>query len=147
MPVGRRRRVGDISSRFAQGVKFMISEPIVLKPELQDFLEKSAQQEGKSVNEVLEDYFETKQQEKLSKEIEAYKAMYNELWQKLPYQWVAIHNQALVAHDSDQVALHRRVRARYGRISILLRQVRETPNPEIWWRSFRLESLEKEISE
>lgn len=117
----------------------MISEPIVLKPELRDFLETSAQQEDKSVNEVineaLEYYFRAKQEEKLSKEIEAFEAMHRELWEKLPYQWVAIHNQTLVDHDTDDVALFRRIRARYGRVSILLRQVRETPNPEIWIRT------------
>jgi len=117
----------------------MISEPIVLRPELQDFLEKSAQQEAKSVNDVINEalayYFEAKQEEKINQEIEAYQAMHSELWEKLPYQWVAIHNQTLVDHDTDDVALYRRVRAQYGRISILIRQVRETPNPEIWIRT------------
>jgi predicted transcriptional regulator len=117
----------------------VVSEPIELRSELHAFLEQSAQQAHKSVsdvmNEALEYYFQAKQEEKISQEIEAYEAMHSELWQKLPYQWVAIHNQTLVDHDTDDVALFRRLRARYGRVSILLRQVRETPNPEIWIRT------------
>lgn len=117
----------------------MISEPIVLRPELQDFLEKSAQQEAKSINDVmneaLEYYFHARQLEKINEEIEAYEAMHSILWKRMPGEWVAIHNQQLIDHDTDDVALYRRIRAQYGRTSILLRRVKETPVEEIWIRT------------
>lgn len=117
----------------------MISEPIVLRPELQEELELNAKQEARSVNEVLNEaleyYFEARQEEKLNQEIAAYEKMHPELWQNFASQWVAIHNQELVDHDSDDVALHRRVRARYGQTVVLIRQVRETPIDEIWLRT------------
>ncbi len=118
----------------------MISEPIVLRPELQAELERNAEQEARSVNELLNEaleyYFETRQEEKLSQEIVAYEKMHPELWQKFAGQWVAIHNEELVDHDIDDVALHRRVRAQYGQTVVLIRQVRETPIEEIWIRTF-----------
>ncbi len=117
----------------------MISEPIVLRPELQDFLEKSAQQEAKSINDVMNDaleyYFHARQLEKINQEIEAYEAMHPSLWKRMPGEWVAIHNQQLIDHDPDDVALYRRVRAQYGRTSILIRRVKETSVEEIWIRT------------
>jgi len=35
-------------------------------------------------------------------------------------QFVAVHNHALIDHDKDALALQRRVRARYGRLAVLL---------------------------
>jgi predicted HicB family RNase H-like nuclease len=53
----------------------MSAETIVLKPELREFLEQSAQQEERSVNdlvnEALEYYFHTRQVEKINQEIDA----------------------------------------------------------------------------
>jgi predicted transcriptional regulator len=114
-------------------------ETIELRPELQATLEDSARQEAKSisdlVNEALEDYLETKQVEKLNREVAAYEAMHAELWRTKPYQWVAIHNQQLVDHDAERISLYRRVRSRFKRVAVLIRQVRETPTPEIWVRT------------
>jgi predicted transcriptional regulator len=123
----------------------MILETIELRPELQAMLEENAHREAKSIsdmlNEALEYYFEAKQEEKLNKEVEAYEAIHAELWRTRPYQWVAFHNQQLIDHDTDHVSLYRRIHARYGRIAILIRQVREQPVEEIWWRSFRIEPI------
>ncbi len=117
----------------------MISEPIVLQPEISSLLEDSARRNAKTVNELVNEalqyYFDAQQEEKLNQEIDAYEAMYGELWRTMPYQWVAIHNRELVDHDVDDVALYRRVSAQYGRVSILIRQVRESPIEEIWIRT------------
>jgi predicted transcriptional regulator len=114
-------------------------ETIELSSELQARLADSARREAKStsdlVSEALEYYFEAQQEEKINKEIEAYEAMHTELWHTIPYQWVAIHNQKLIDRDSDRTSLYRRVRAQYGRVVILIRQVRETPTHEIWVRT------------
>ncbi len=123
----------------------MISEPIVLKPEWNEWLEESARQEARTpsdlVNEALEYYYHSRQREKLNQEIAAYEAMHAKLWQSMPGEWVAIHQQKLVDQDRDRLALYRRIRAKYGRISVLLRQVHEQPTEEIWWRSVRTEAV------
>jgi len=123
----------------------MISEPIVLKPEWNEWLEESARQEARTpsdlVNEALEYYYHSRQREKLNQEIAAYEAMHAKLWQSMPGEWVAIHQQKLVDQDRDRLALYRRIQAKYGRISVLLRQVHEQPTEEIWWRSVRTEAV------
>ncbi len=117
----------------------MINEPIVLKPELRTRLEQSAQQEARTpsdlVNEALEYYFQAKQIEKINQEIAVYEKLHAQLWTTMPGEWVAIHSGELVDHDVDQVALHRRIRARLPRIAVLLRQVKSTPVEEIWLRT------------
>lgn len=117
----------------------MISEPIVIQPEISTLLEERARQSSKTVNELVNEalqyYFDAQQEEKLNQEIDAYESMHSELWRTMPYQWVAIHNRKLVDHDADDVALYRRVSAKYGRVSILIRRVRESPIEEIWIRT------------
>ncbi|MDQ3249252.1 MAG: hypothetical protein M3Q45_08595 [Chloroflexota bacterium] len=123
----------------------MSSVPIVLKPEWNEWLEESARQEARTpselVNEALEYYYHTRQREKLNQEIAAYEEMHARLWQSMPGEWVAIHQQNLVDHDQHRLILYRRIRAKYGRTSVLLRQVQEQPTEEIWWRSIRTEAV------
>jgi hypothetical protein len=87
------------------------------------------------VNEAVEHYLRERQRAKLDQEILAYEALHTELWQKHLGQWVAVHEQKLVDYDSDRAALYRRVRAKYGQISVLLRQVTEQPVEEVWLRT------------
>ena len=61
--------------------------------------------------------------------------MHDELRQKYLGEWVAVHDQKLVEHDSDGLALYRRVRARFGRISVLIRHVTEESVEEVWIRT------------
>jgi metal-responsive CopG/Arc/MetJ family transcriptional regulator len=114
-------------------------ESITLRSDLLETLEKDAQQESRSisdiVNEAVEHYLRQRQRSKLNREIMAYEAMHAKLRKKYLGQWVAIHSEKLVDHDQDRVALYRRVRARYGRISVLLRQVTEQPVEEAWIRT------------
>ena len=121
----------------------MLSEPtvqITLRPDVREELERNAEQADKSIddliNEAIEEYFYARQIEKLNNEIAAYEQMHGDLWQQFAGQWVAIHHQKLVDHDADDVALYRRVRARYGRTSVLIRRVGKTPVDEIWMRTY-----------
>ncbi|MEK7326887.1 MAG: DUF5678 domain-containing protein [Chloroflexota bacterium] len=111
-------------------------ETIMLRADLQEALEKDAQLESRSVNDIVneavERYLREQQRAKLDNEIEAYEAMHPEIKKKHFGQWVAVHNRQLVDHDPDRVELYRRVRVRYGRMSVLIRQVREQPVEEIW---------------
>lgn len=117
----------------------MISEPIVIEPEISTRLEDSARQSSKTVNELVNEalqyYLDAQQEEKLNQEIDTFYTMHGKLWHTIPYEWVAIHNRELVDHDADDVALYRRVVAKFGRVSILIRQVKESPIEEIWIRT------------
>jgi hypothetical protein len=114
-------------------------EAIALRTDLRETLEKDAEQEARSINEIVneavEHYVRQRQLAKLDAEIAAYERLHPELRQKYWGQWIAVHEQKLVDHDSDRTALYRRVRAQYGRTAVLIRQVTEQPSGEIWVRT------------
>jgi hypothetical protein len=114
-------------------------EPIQLRSDLLEMLEQDAEPLDRSVNdmvnEAVEQYVRERQRTKLDREIRAYEAMHPELWQTYPGQWVAVHRQRLIDHDCDRRALYRRIRAEYGRTSVLIRKVTEHPTEEIWLRT------------
>jgi len=109
---------------------------IALRSDLYKALERSAQQEARTVNDIVneavEHYLREQQWAKLNREILAYETLHPELKQKYLGQWIAIHDQELIDYDSDRIALYRRIRSKYGRTAVLLRQVREQPHEEIW---------------
>ena len=47
-------------------------------------------------------------------------------------EYVAIHNRRSVDHDSDLGALRKRIRDKYGKMAILLRQVTENAKTPIF---------------
>jgi predicted DNA-binding protein len=112
---------------------------IVLRSDLHETLEKDAKREARSVNEIvneaIERYLHERQIAQLDAEIAAFEKLHPELRQKHLGQWVAVHEQELVDHDSDRAALYKRVRATYGRTAVLIRQVTEQPDNEIWIRT------------
>jgi hypothetical protein len=114
-------------------------ENIILRTDLREILEKDARQENRDlsdiVNEAVEHYLRERQRVKLDQEIKAYESMHSELRVNYLGQWVAIHEQKLIDHDSDRLALYRRIREKYGRISVLLRQVTEQLIEEVWLRT------------
>lgn len=116
-----------------------MTENIEIRPDLSKQLEENAYQSNKSisdiVNEAVEQYLITQQRQVIDREIEAYTQMHASLWRTFPDQWVAIHDGKLVDQDSDRVALYRRIRARYGQTPVLVRQVQEEANPEIYIRT------------
>ncbi len=112
---------------------------VVLRPELSETLQSDARGSNKTltelVNEVVERYLHMRQQEKLDQEIAAYTALHPHLLTTYPGQWVAIHNQNVVDHDVDGAVLYRRIRIKYGRTSVLIRQIKAHPVDEIWVRT------------
>jgi len=117
-------------------------EAIVLKPDLQESLERDAIRESRTVsdlvNEAVARYLREREQAKLERETAAYEHMHHDLARDYLGQWVAVHDGALVDHDTDVSALSQRLRQRYGRTSILIRQVREEPSDDLRVRSPRL---------
>jgi len=112
---------------------------IVLRSDLHETLEKDAEREARSVNEIvneaIERYLHERQIAELDVEIAAFEKLHPELRLKYLGQWVAVHEQKLVDHDRDRAALYKRVRAAYGRTDVLIRQVTERPDNEIWVRT------------
>ena len=112
---------------------------VTLRPDLFEIVEKDAEQEARSVNEIVneavEHYLRGRQQAKLDAEIAAYEQMHPHLRQTYMGQWVAIHEQELVDRDTDRKALYLRVRAKYGKSAILIRRVGEQPTQEVWFRT------------
>ena len=74
-------------------------DAIVLEPGLRTWLEQDAQQEGRDVddliNEAVARYLRERQQTKLDREIAAYQAMHEELLREHAGEWVAIHRRTL----------------------------------------------------
>lgn len=114
-------------------------EEVLLNRQLWHQLNEDAQQESRTVNELVheavEQYLQARQHTKLDQEIAAYRQMHAELQTDYLGQWVAIHQQKLVAHDLDRAALYHRVRATYGTSPVLIRQVTLQPDNEIWMRT------------
>lgn len=114
-------------------------EDIVVRSDLRESLEQDAAQESRSVSEVVNDaierYLRERQRAKLDREIAAYETLHGKLKQKYLGQWVAVHDQQLVDHDADGSALYRRIRAKYGRTAVLIRQVTAQPAEEVWMRT------------
>ncbi|MCL4836058.1 MAG: hypothetical protein KJZ86_26700 [Caldilineaceae bacterium] len=117
----------------------MLSETVILRPDLRQTLTQRAAQEKKSVdelvNEAIDFFLQERQREKLDLEITAYTQMHLELWRTRPGQWVAFHNQELIDSDTEQAALYRRIREKYGRTAVLIRQVRREAVEELWVRT------------
>lgn len=112
---------------------------VLLKPELSETLQRDAQETNQTidelVNDVVEGYLQRRHQEKLEQEIAAYVTFHPQLLEKYAGQWVAIHQQTVVDHDVDGAALYRRIRTKYGRIAILIREVNAHPTDELWVRT------------
>ncbi len=116
-----------------------MTENIQIRPDLTEQLERNAYQRNRSVsdivNEAVEEYLYTQQRQVIDREVDAYIQMHALLWRTVPHQWVAIHEGALVDQDADRIALYGRVRTKYGQMPVLIRQVKEDPNPEIHVRT------------
>ncbi|MFO7635498.1 MAG: hypothetical protein R6W76_23330 [Caldilinea sp.] len=87
------------------------------------------------IQEAIRQYLAARRREQLEQEIAAYEAMHARLWQELSGKWVAIHKGELVDQDRDRVELYRRVRQRFGRKPVLMREVKAEAIEEIWLRT------------
>ena len=119
-------------------------ETISLKLELQEWLERDATSKATTANDMLNDLVESYRRsceaEKLQRETVAYVRMHPDLVGQYLGRWVAIHERALVDHDAEPAALYQRIRQRFGRTSVLLREVEDQPSRELRTRSPRLAS-------
>lgn len=77
-------------------------------------------------------------EQRMAREEAAYQTMYDELKTKYAGEYVAIFNGQLIDHDSDELALLRRLDVQYPDDIVLMRKVSAEPEPDLRMRSPRL---------
>lgn len=75
--------------------------------------------------------------EAMRREEAAYRAMHAELYEKYAGQYVAVFQGKLVDVDPDEMALYFRIDERFPDDVVLMKQVREVPEPVLHFRSPR----------
>ncbi len=116
---------------------------ITLSPQLMNELEQVATEQAVKTEELLETavlaYLRQLGREKIKAEAEAFRAMHPELVKQYMGRYVALHEGEMVDHDEDLQTLHNRIRQRFGRQAVLIRQVTTEPDRVFVMRSPRLE--------
>jgi hypothetical protein len=106
---------------------------ILQERRLVEELEQVAAQQNTSaealLNTAVSQFLYNKVLRKMQAENQAFEQMHSKLVTQYLGQYVAIHNCELIDHDTDLMALRKRIRQRFGRMPILLRQV--TPEREL----------------
>ena len=119
-------------------------EAILLQPQLMEQIASVAAQEARKPDELVEaavrDYLRGLQRRKIQAEVRAYESMHGELVTTHPRRYVAIHRGRLVDFDEGFQSLHRRVRERFGNEAVLIRRVEAEAQPELVFRSPKLEA-------
>jgi len=116
---------------------------ITLQPRLIEQLEQVAAHRSVEAEELVETavraYLRKMEREKIKAEAEAFHSMHAKLAEKYLGQYVAIHGGKVVDNDEDFQMLHSRVRQRFGRQPVLLRQVKSEPERVLTFRSPQFE--------
>ncbi|MBI1879500.1 MAG: hypothetical protein HYR94_14990 [Chloroflexi bacterium] len=119
---------------------------ISIEPSLQLKLDQIAQTIGKSpeeiVTEAINEHLERLNEQQLEAEIRAFERMHSELKNRYLGQFVAVYERQVVDSDADFERLFLRVQARFGDLTVLIRQVSALPDEEWYFRSPRLEQSE-----
>jgi len=68
-----------------------------------------------------------KQERIMNREFAAFEQMKPALLQSHKGKWVAIHKSKLVDYDDDRIILSKRVREKFGDVTLLIEQVRAAP--------------------
>lgn len=114
---------------------------ITLSPQLAAELEQIASEQAVKPEELLEDavraYLRGLERDKIKAEAAAYRKLHSELVKQYLDRYVAIHDGNVVDHDEDFQELHQRIRQRFGRQPVLLRQVTTEPERVLVMRSPR----------
>jgi hypothetical protein len=84
-------------------------------------------------------YLRSEAQRAMQQEAEAFRRLHATLLATIPSEYAAIYGGQLVDHDPDQLALFRRIEARFGGLPVLIRQVLPEAEQTIMVRSPRIE--------
>jgi uncharacterized protein YfaT (DUF1175 family) len=118
------------------------------KQELVEGLEQAAVAQNTTaealLNTAISEFLDKMARQKIETESNAFEKLHDQLVTKYLDGYVAIHNGEVVDHDPDVRTLHLRIRKRFGRIPVLLRQVtQEAKQPDLIFRSPKLEPIVK----
>jgi len=69
----------------------------------------------------------------------AYEIQHKELFEQFAGEYVAIYKGKLVDHDIDEMTPYFRINERYPHDIVLLKKVRELPEPDLYYRSPRFD--------
>lgn len=88
---------------------------------------------------AIRNFLRTEARQAMQREAKAFRKLHLELWKTIPGEYAAIYQGKLVDHDGDQLALFLRIEAQYPGMTVLIRQVRSTPEEIIQVYSPRFE--------
>lgn len=118
---------------------------VLQEPKLVEELEQVAAEQNITaeslLNTLVSQFLYKTALKKMQAETAAFEQMHTQFVAQYLGEYVAIHNEQLVDHDSNINVLRARIRQRFGRMPILLRQVTpEVTVRELVFRSPRLTS-------
>jgi len=90
------------------------------------------------LNQALKKYRRYMEERKIEAEKKDFLRQHAQLKQTYLGRFVAMHHGQVIDYDQDVVLLHQRIRRKYGREAILIRQVEEEPERPLIMRSPRL---------
>ena len=104
---------------------------IPLRSNVADRLKVEAERRRISVealaNDWLEDQLWREKHKKIQEEAERFRAKHTELYAQYAGRYIAMRDGGVLDHDADLVALHDRIRARYGDEPVLIAPVTAEP--------------------
>lgn len=118
--------------------------PLVLnRSDLVEGLERAAKVEHVSTEELLNqavsEFLDKLEVRILQAESEAFIQMHTQLMSTYLGQYVAVHNGEVIDHDVDARSLHIRVRRKYGKTPILIREMTpDTELPQVIWHHHKV---------
>lgn len=123
-------------------MEVLVTIPDNIYEEVESLAEKQNRSVGEVIAETVVQAFNPfpldETHARMLEEKEAYKKLHPELWEKFPYQYVAVTGGKVVDHDKDIVCLHKRVEAKYPDQVVLLEKVSSVPERVLRVRSPRL---------
>ncbi len=106
-------------------------DTLALRPKLADQLKNEANRRQTSVEALANDWLEEQlweaKRKKIEEESERFRTQHADLLKQYAGQYVAMHDGVVIDHDPDLVALHNRVREKYGDEPILMSPVTASP--------------------
>jgi len=132
------KKVREQPAVYTVNSKPAIPLPEIVLEDLREIVKFEGVTAEEAVSKAITHYYYEIARRKINAEAEIYKRKHPRLRVKYHGLYIAMHNGRVVDHALDMSALYKRVRARFGRTPILMRQVTDEPEPVIVVRSPRI---------
>jgi len=114
---------------------------ITLDADTQETAEIVSTMTGKSIDQIIEEALNQQlrqlNRKKIDAEMDSFLRLHEELKKQYFGQYVAIHNGNMVAIGENFESIVLKVRQKFGRVAVLIRQVEESPMRTIHFHSTR----------